>query len=363
MEAVKNIKQEEDRSWQKITMKYSHPDLKKSIWQLVNSIGPYLLMWYLMYLSLDYPYWVTILLSVLAAGFLIRIFIIFHDCGHKSFFKNQKANNIIGKITGILAFTPFYKWHGQHWIHHATSANLDKRGIGDVWTMTLDEYLQSTRWQRLVYRAFRNPFIMFIFGPVFVTFVTNRITTKKMAKKEKINVYFTNLILLAMAASISLAIGVKAFLLIQLPIILIAHAMGLWLFYIQHQYDEVLWVRNNKWEYKYAALLGSSFLKLGPVLQWFTGNIGFHHVHHLSPRIPNYNLSKCHYENDIFKEIKPIKLMGTFKALTLNLWDEENHRMIRFSQIPGILREKESIEPTTTGQHEVIYEEQGRKVV
>ncbi|HLP71652.1 MAG TPA: fatty acid desaturase [Bacteroidales bacterium] len=364
MEAIKDM-QDDNRSWQKITMKYSHPDLKKSVWQILNSIGPYLLMLYLLYLSLDYPYWLTILLSIPAAGFLIRIFIIFHDCGHKSFFKSQKANLAVGKITGILAFTPFYKWHGQHWIHHATSANLDKRGIGDVWTMTVDEYLQSSKWQRFVYRAFRNPFVMFIFGPVFVTFVTNRVTTGKMSKKEKMNVWFTNLVLLAIAASISLIIGIKAFLLIQLPVILIAHSIGLWLFYIQHQYDEVLWVRNNKWEYKYAALFGSSFLRLGPVLQWFTGNIGFHHVHHLSPKIPNYNLEKCHYENDIFKEIKPIRLMDTFKALTLNLWDEHNHRMIRFRQIPDLMRGLSATvenQPGPEEQHEIT-QDQSRNAV
>ncbi len=338
---INNNVQAEDKSWQKITLKYSKSNLRKSIWQMVNSVVPYIFTWYLLYRSLEYPYWVTLLLSVLAAGFLIRIFIIFHDCGHKAFFKSLKANNIVGKIMGILAFTPFNKWHGQHWVHHATSANLDKRGIGDVWTMTLDEYMQSTRWQKFVYRAFRNPFIMFILGPVFVVFLTNRITNMKMTRQEKLNVYLTNTVILLMAAVLSSIMGLKAFLLIQIPVILIAHSIGFWLFYIQHQYDEVLWVRNNKWEFKNAALFGSSFLKLSPVLQWFTGNIGFHHVHHLSPKIPNYNLSKCHYENAIFSDIQPIKILSTFRALSLNLWDEANMRMISFRQIPG--REEYSI--------------------
>jgi omega-6 fatty acid desaturase (delta-12 desaturase) len=225
-------------------------------------------------------------------------------------------------------------------VHHATSANLDKRGIGDVWTMTLDEYLKSSKWDRFIYRAFRNPFIMFILGPLFIVFITNRTTIAGMSKKAKINVYFTNLVLLGMAVIISLLIGVKAYLLIQLPIILIGHAMGVWLFYIQHQYEEVMWERNSNWEYKNAALQGSSFLKLNPVLQWFTGNIGFHHIHHLSPKIPNYNLEKCHYENKIFDEVQPIRLFSTWGALSLNLWDEENRRMIRFVQIPEINEEK-----------------------
>jgi omega-6 fatty acid desaturase (delta-12 desaturase) len=207
--------------------------------------------------------------------------------------------------------------------------------------MTLDEYLQSTRWQRFIYRAFRNPFVMFLIGPVFIVFVTNRVTNKRMSQKEKRNIYFTNLVLLGLATAVSLVIGIKAFILIQLPVLLISHSIGVWLFYIQHQYDEVLWVRNKEWDYKSSALHGSSFLKLNPVFQWFTGNIGFHHVHHLSPKIPNYNLAKCHYENEIFSDIKPIVLLSTFRALSLNLWDEANMRMIGFRQIP-----KESLDYT-----------------
>ena len=326
--------QEIDRSWEKVIMKYNHPDLRKSIWQICNSVIPYLFMWYLMYKSLQYSYWVTLLLSLVASGFLIRIFIIFHDCGHRSFFTSRKANNAIGMIMGILAFTPFYKWHHQHRIHHATSGNLDKRGIGDVWTMTVDEYLKSSRWDRLFYRAFRNPFIMFTIGPLLVVFVQNRIARKKLTKLEKRNVYFTNFMVLLMAVAISLLIGIKAYLLIQLPVILISHSMGIWLFYIQHQFDDVYWERESKWDYKISAIRGSSFLKLPAILQWFTGNIGFHHVHHLSSRIPNYYLEKCHYENEIFKDVKPIILFSTFRALTLGLWDESKRRMISFRKIP-----------------------------
>jgi omega-6 fatty acid desaturase (delta-12 desaturase) len=239
-------------------------------------------------------------------------------------------------IMGILAFTPFYKWHHQHWIHHATSGNLDKRGIGDVWTLTVDEYLESSRWNRFLYRAFRNPFIMFTLGPLLVVLVQNRIARKDLTRSEKWNVYFTNIIVLLIAVSISLLIGIKAYLLIQLPIILIGHSVGIWLFYIQHQFDDVEWERQNKWDYKLSAISGSSFLKLPAILQWFTGNIGFHHVHHLSSRIPNYNLAKCHYENEIFKDIKPIKLFSTFKALTLGLWDETNRRMISFRKLSAV---------------------------
>jgi acyl-lipid omega-6 desaturase (Delta-12 desaturase) len=324
-----NNQQETDKSWQTIVMKYNRPDLRKSIWQICNSFIPYSIMWYLMYRSLEYPYWITILLSIIAAGFLIRLFIIFHDCGHGSFFRSKRANDLVGMIFGIFAFTPYHKWQKQHHIHHVTAANLDKRGIGDVWTLTVEEYLKSSKWRRFLYRAFRNPLIMFTFGPVFML-MQHRFSTKQMTRGEKQKVYFTNIAILLMAVLISLMMGLKAYLLIQLPVIFIGYCIGLWLFYIQHQFDEVIWNRNSKWDYKTAAIGGSSFLKLPPVLQWFTGNIGFHHVHHLSSRIPNYNLARCHYENDIFKDIKPIVLFSTLKAFKLSLWDEANRQMVSF---------------------------------
>lgn len=333
MENIIDTKPESDRSWEKVIMKYNHPDIKKSIWQICNSVIPYLAMWYIMYRSLEYSYLITLFLSVIASGFLIRIFIIFHDCGHRSFFIYAKTNRIVGITMGLLSFTPFDRWHNQHRIHHATSGNLDKRGVGDVWTMTVEEYIKSSRSDRFFYRAFRNPFIMFTLGPVLVIFLQNRTTTKKMSRPEKRNVYFTNIIALLMTVLISYLIGFKAFLLIQLPIILIAHSMGLWLFYVQHQFDEVNWERDKNWDYKVSAIKGSSFLKLPPVLQWFTGNIGFHHVHHLSSRIPNYFLARCHRENEIFRHVKPIIWFSTFRSLTLGLWDEANRRMISFRKI------------------------------
>ena len=333
METIKVSQQEEERLWQKTVLKYAHPDLKKSIWQIINSVGPYIFLWYLMYKSLAYPYWVTLLLSLLAIGFLIRIFIIFHDCGHGSFFKSRKANEIVGMIMGIITSTPFHYWHHSHRIHHATSANLDKRGIGDVWTMTVDEYLKASKWLRFNYRAFRNPFIMFTIGPIFVVFIRNRLSTKDMTGQEKRNVWFTNFVILLISGAMSLLIGLKAYLLILLPVILISHSIGIWLFYIQHQFDDVAWVRGNDWDYKTAAFTGSSFLKFPPVLQWFTGNIGFHHVHHLSSMIPNYNLASCHYENELFKDVKPIVWFSTFKALTLSLWDEAARQLTTFKRI------------------------------
>ena len=333
MNSISENRSGSDRSWEKVVMKYNRPEWYKSAWQICNSLIPLILFWFLMVKSLQYSYWITLMLSVVASGFLIRLFIIFHDCGHGSFFRSKKANDIVGRITGILTFTPYYKWHQQHRIHHATSGNLDKRGVGDVWTLTVDEYLSASKGKRFLYRAFRNPFFMFTIGPLYVILITNRLTKKQMTKREKRNIYFTNIMLLLMATSISLLIGIKAYLLIQIPLILIAHALGIWLFYIQHQFDEVYWERDENWDYKTAAIRGSSFLKLPAVLQWFTGNIGFHHVHHLSSKIPNYNLPRCHYENDLFKDVTPIIFKATFKALNLSLWDEKAQRLTTFRKV------------------------------
>jgi acyl-lipid omega-6 desaturase (Delta-12 desaturase) len=330
MRTNNNTKPEKERSWETVVMRYNHPELRKGIWQILNSVVPYIFMWYIMYRSLEYSYIITLLLSIVASGFLIRIFIIFHDCGHGAFFSSRKANEVVGMIMGILALTPYYKWHQQHKIHHATAGNLDKRGVGDVWTMTVDEYRNSPKWTRFFYRAFRNPFFMFTVGPLLVVFYQNRVSNKYNTLKEKLNIYLTNGFILLMALSISMLIGFRAYLLIQIPLILVAHSIGIWLFYIQHQFDETSWVRDASWDYKTAAIKNCSYLKLPAVLQWFTGNIGFHHVHHLSPRIPNYNLEKCHFENEIFRDVKPVYLFKTFRALKLSLWDEAAHTMISF---------------------------------
>ncbi|MHC1733193.1 MAG: fatty acid desaturase [Bacteroidales bacterium] len=338
METVTAINTSDESTWQKIVLKYTRPDMRKSIWQIVNSVLPYVLLWILMSKSLEYSYWITLLLSILAAGFMIRIFIIFHDCGHQSFFRSGRANVIAGKIMGILTFTPYYPWHNQHAAHHATAANLDKRGMGDVWTMTVEEYINSSRGKKLVYRIFRNPFILFTIGPVYVIMIRNRITVKRMSLQEKKSIWFTNIILLVIATAISLAIGLKGFLLIQVPILFFSHSVGVWLFYIQHQFDDVSWERQEEWDYKTAAITGCSYLKLPAILQWFTGNIGYHHVHHLSSRIPNYNLQACHNENEIFSNVKPLILFSTFRALYLSLWDESERQLTSFRRLKTVLR-------------------------
>ena len=326
----KNINKQD---WQQVISKYDKPDIARSIWQIVNSLVPYIILWYLMYLSLDISYWITLALAFLAAGFLVRMFIIFHDCGHGSFFRTKKANKIVGTILGSLVFTPYERWHNDHAVHHTTVGNLDKRGRGDVWTLTAEEYSELSKRERLIYRLYRNPFILFGIGPFMLFVVWFRFTRKKLNPVEKRSVYITNLILLVYITGLVLLIGWKAFLLIQLPVIYIATLAGVWLFYLQHQFEDVIWLRQDEWDYKKMALEGSSYLKFPRILQWFSGNIGFHHIHHLSPRIPNYNLQRCHFENEMFHNIKPVTFMPSIRTIGLSLWDESRGRLIRFRHL------------------------------
>ena len=321
------------KSWHKIVLDYNKPKISKSIWQIINSLGPYLLLWVIMVQTLSYSFWLTLPLMILASGFLIRVFIIFHDCGHGSFFKSKKLNENVGKALGIFAFTPYDRWTDNHRNHHQTVGNLDKRGSGDIWTLTVDEYLERSPWNKFLYRFLRHPIILILIGGPVSFLILNRFTSSSMTKKQKINIYFTNVILTVLVAIIVWLIGWQTFLMIQLPIMLFAGIGGVYLFYLQHQYDDVQWVRNEDWNYQEMALHGSSFFKLPGVLRWFTGNIGFHHIHHLGPTIPNYNLVKCHNENPIFHEVKPITLLKSFHSLKLRLWDEKNQRIVTFREL------------------------------
>jgi omega-6 fatty acid desaturase (delta-12 desaturase) len=329
------------KTWRKIVAEYQQPDTRKSIWQLVNSFGLYVIIWVLMVYSLQVSYWLTLALALFAGGMLVRLFIIFHDCGHGSFFRSPKANHWVGTIIGILVFTPYFLWRQSHAIHHATAGNLDKRGVGDVWTMTVEEYLAAPPLKRLVYRGYRNPFLMFIIGPVIMFVVTQRIPTRKFKRKEKNSVHWTNLGIMILATAISLLIGFKSYVLIQLPVIWVAASTGVWLFYVQHQYEGVYWERAKEWDFVRAGLEGSSFYKLPRVLQWFSGNIGFHHIHHLSPRIPNYKLEKCHKENPLF-QIEPVDLRKSLKSLYFRLWDEESRQLVHFRYLKRLKRKQVS---------------------
>lgn len=328
--------------WRQAVAKYENPDLRRSVWQIVNTLVPYFTLCYLMYRSLEISYWITLALSVLAAGFLTRIFIIFHDCGHGSFFRSRKANDIWGFITGVLTFTPYYGWRHEHAMHHATAGDLDRRGVGDIWTLTVKEYLASSSRKRLRYRLYRNPLVMFVIGPLFLFFVWQRFAPRRASKRERDSVYWTNLALGGILAVMSLTIGLKAYVMVQLPIVVIGAAVGVWLFYVQHQYEGVYWERHDQWDYVTVALEGSSFYKLPKVLQWFTGNIGFHHIHHLSPRIPNYFLERCHEEEPLFRDVKSITLLSSVKSITFRLWDEDRRQLISFREFKA-LRDQQAV--------------------
>ncbi len=316
-----------------IISRYNIPDPLRSWWQIVNSFGSYILLWVIMVKTIDISYWLTLFLSVFAAGFMIRTFIIFHDCGHGSFFKSTKLNRIVGIITGFVVFTPFHKWTHDHKVHHQTVGNLDKRGIGDVRTLTVEEYSQLSRWKKLGYRLYRNPFFLFGIAPILLFTIQHRFTNKSMTIKEKMYVHLTTLALIGVISLLIMTIGWKTFLMIQLPVLYIATVHGVWLFYVQHQYRHVKWTESEGWDYKTIALNGSSLFKLPRLLNWFTGSIGYHHIHHLSPLIPNYNLVRCHNENEIFQEVKPLTFFTAFESLFLRLWDEKRQMLIRFREV------------------------------
>ncbi|MFC2133074.1 fatty acid desaturase [Bacteroidota bacterium] len=318
--------------WKSLVAKYQVPHKWKSIWQLANSFLPFFAIWYLMYLSLDVSYLLTLLLALPAAGFSVRIFIIQHDCGHVSFFKSKRANDLTGMFCSLFNLTPYYYWRKSHSIHHANAGKLDRRGIGDVYTMTVNEYLSKSKWRRLTYRVYRNPIFLFLFIPTIMFVVLYRfpMSRSKSLRNVELSIYLTTLAIALLAALVMSFVGWKAFLLIQLPITIIASSTGTWLFYVQHQFEDTYWANNSLWDYTSAALNGSSFYKLPKIIQWFTGNIGFHHIHHLSPRIPNYNLEKCHKENSELQKANTLTLRSSFRSILLTLWDESQKKLVSF---------------------------------
>jgi omega-6 fatty acid desaturase (delta-12 desaturase) len=282
--------------------------------------------------TLKISYWLTLPFIFLAAGLLVRNFIIFHDCGHNSFFASRRANDIVGFITGVMSFTPYFAWRHLHALHHASSGDLDRRGNGDIWMMTVKEFLAATPRERLIYRLYRQPFIQFIVSPLFLFLVVYRFPLTNKRERERRSVHYTNLALLVATIVMSLLIGFKAFAILQLSVLVIATISGVWLFYVQHQYEGVYWEKHESWDYARAAVEGSSFYNLPRVLHWFTGNIGYHHIHHLSPRIPNYNLEACHREVTMF-EVKSITLWESLGCIKYRLWDEENAQLIGFGEL------------------------------
>jgi acyl-lipid omega-6 desaturase (Delta-12 desaturase) len=345
MSSGQNSMRDPDRAskvaWRSIVEKCQQPSTPRAVWQLVNTLVPYALLWYLMYRTLEVSLWLTIPPAVIAGALLVRVFIIFHDCGHGSYFKSRRANDVVGFLAGVLTFTPYYHWRWEHAIHHGTAGHLDKRGTGDVWTMTVQEYIESSRGRRFAYQLARNPLVLFVFAPLFVFVIRQRFASSNANPRERRSVWLMNLAILCVAAVLSRIFGIAPYLLIQSTIMLVAGAAGVWLFYVQHQFEDAYWERGDNWNYTAAALQGSSYYKLPRILQWFSGNIGFHHIHHLSPRIPNYNLQKCHESDPLFQQVKPITLASSLKSLAFRLWDEEGKKLVGYGQMRQRKREQQ----------------------
>jgi omega-6 fatty acid desaturase (delta-12 desaturase) len=331
----KNGREDHSQVIHKALQPYQRADAKRAAWQVINTLIPYLLLWYVMvrFLRSGAAYWIVLCLAFPAGLFLVRLFILFHDCVHLSFLPSKKANQRLGRLLGVITFTPYERWGKSHWAHHATVANLDRRGQGDVWTMTKKEYLKASASKRLLYRFARNPAVMFILGPIFVFMVFQRLPLGKLVRKERNSIHLTNLAILVMIGAAGLLFGFGNYFLIQLPVIFFGGAAGLWLFYVQHQFDGVYWARHEDWDRTKAAMEGSSFYKLPGILRWFTGSIGFHFIHHLRPLIPNYFLAAGFRSDPVFKSVKPITLPGSLRSLRLRLWDEKNKRLIGFHQL------------------------------
>jgi omega-6 fatty acid desaturase (delta-12 desaturase) len=312
---------------------FEQSNTKSSVRQLLNTFPPFFLLWVAAYFSLSVSYWLTLLFAILASGFVIRIFIVFHDCCHQSFFKSRKANEILGTIAGVLTLFPYHQWRHSHSLHHATSSNLDKRGVGDMWLYTVKEYIAASLWKRLAYRLYRSPFIMFGIGPIVTFVIQYRFNVKGAKRSERINTWVTNLSVLALYGLLCWALGWQNFLIIQAPIFWVSGALGIWLFYVQHQFEDSYFENEEEWSYVKAAVDGSSYYKLPKLLQWITGNIGFHHVHHLSPRVPNYHLEEAHNAVPPLQQATTITLATSLKALRFRLWDEDNKAFVSFKQI------------------------------
>ncbi|MGC8495070.1 MAG: fatty acid desaturase [Syntrophobacteraceae bacterium] len=316
--------------WHPVLANFRYSDNRKAIRQLINTLVPYCCLWYLMIRSiqLGYSYALTLVLALPAAAFLVRIFILFHDCAHGSFLKPSYANSILGYLLGTLVFTPFADWRFSHLRHHVTYANLDARGFGDIWTLTLKEYVDLPKSRRLSYKLYRNPVVLIGLGPIFIFMLSNRLPNRRMKRKERMSVIYTNLLILALFLAAAHFIGWRTYLLIQLPVLWLAGVAGIWLFYVQHQFEGGYWARKSEWDPLRAAMEGSSFYDLPAMLRWFSSNIGYHHVHHLSPRIPNYHLKKCFDTIPALQAKAPLPIMKSFSFIRLKVWDEEQQRMV-----------------------------------
>lgn len=321
------------RDWVKVLARYREPLLARSLLEVALTVVPFVVFWLAAVWALSVSYALAGVLVVPAAFFLVRIFLIQHDCGHGSFFASRRANDWLGRVFGVLTFTPYAVWRRSHAIHHASTGNLDKRGIGDINTLTVREYAALAWYRKLAYRLYRNPLVMFGIGPAYIFLIDNRIPPAGQRRSAGywMSAVGTNLAIAAVVTGLFFTIGIKSMLLVHLPIILLASSLGVWLFYVQHQFEKTVWAHNSNWNLHEAALRGSSYYALPGWLSWLTGNIGIHHVHHLYSRIPFYRLSKVLRDFPELAETNKITLRQSLGTLKLRLWDESRGALVSFA--------------------------------
>jgi acyl-lipid omega-6 desaturase (Delta-12 desaturase) len=325
------------RSWQAIVAPYARADHRRAVTQLLNTGLPFLLLIAAMIYSAGSHAWLSLPLALPAVFLLVRLFAIQHDCGHGSFFASRRANDLLGRVIGLVTLTPYAFWRGSHAIHHASSGNLDRRGIGDITMLTVREYAALSLGRRLLYRAYRHPLVLFGLGPIYLFVIKNRIPTARSLRHREIwsSILGTNAGLAAIVALMVLTVGGRAFFVAYLPVILLAASIGIWLFYLQHQFEHAYWASTTNWDFHEAALDGSSFYDLPAVLHWLTGYIGFHHIHHICSKIPNYRLRDCFIQNPEFHDARRLTLLDSLRCLRLSLWDEERQLLVPFRYAVG----------------------------
>jgi omega-6 fatty acid desaturase (delta-12 desaturase) len=322
-------------SWRGVLDRYTEPRLGRSLLDLATSVVPYLGLLGAMFFAQQVWLPLSLLLVLPASGFLIRVFIVFHDCAHGSFMRTRRANNMVGAALGLLVWLPFRSWQHEHAVHHATAGDLDRRGIGDITTLTVSEYVAMPWLSRVGYRLFRNPVVMFGFGWLLVLVLKPRFVPRGASRRVRASILATNVALVIVVVGLCLTVGWREYLLVQGPVLAVSGAIGIWMFYVQHQFEGTYWQKHASWRYDHAALQGSSYLKLPAVLQFFTGNIGFHHVHHLSVGIPNYNLQDAHDETTRLHPVPELTLQDGLRATRLKLWDERRQALVSFRDARG----------------------------
>jgi omega-6 fatty acid desaturase (delta-12 desaturase) len=323
------------REWVRVLASYRGPNRVRSVLELVITAGPFALLWVLVWAALDFGYWLSLALAVLAAGFLVRLFMIQHDCGHGCFFHRRNTNDWVGRVLGVLTLTPYDTWQLSHALHHAGSGNLDHRGIGDIETLTVNEYLALSHWRRLKYRLYRHPLVMFGLGPAYLFLILHRLPLGNIHSRWRtwLSTMATNLAIALVVLGMITLVGIRPFLLVQAPITLLAATIGVWLFFVQHQFEGAVWARDGSWSFHEAALHGSSHYELPAVLRWFTANIGAHHIHHLCCRIPYYRLPRVLRDHPELASVSRLTLRESLGCVRLALWDEARQRLISFREL------------------------------